>query len=164
MSIMHAYYSNYVKLANCGNLQTGLEDSFNRTLKFYESIPEDKLTFRYAEGKWTIKEIIQHLLDSERVFAYRALCFARKETVALPGFDQDDYLSNSNANERSKAELINEYKSIRRASIALFAGFTVDMLKQMGIASGSSMSARAAGFIIIGHETHHCNIIKENYS
>lgn len=159
----NAYYCNYINLVSHASLQIGLEDNFNKTLEFYESIPESELTYRYAEGKWTIKDIIQHLLDTERVFTYRALCFARKEPVALPGFDQDNYLANSNANERGKEGLINEYKAVRRASVALFAGFTDDMLKQLGIASGSPMSTRAAGFIIIGHETHHCNIIKERY-
>ena len=157
------YYGNYISLANLTNLENGLVDSFNKTLEFYESIPESKLNFRYAEGKWTIKEIIQHLLDSERVFAYRALCFARKDSKALPGFDQDDYLMNSNVGDRSKGELIREYKAIRNATISLFESFTFDMLKQLGTASGSPMSARAAGFIIVGHESHHCNIIKERY-
>jgi hypothetical protein len=157
------YYSNYIKLANHASLQSGLADSLNKTFEFYESIPEGKLNFRYAEGKWTIKEIIQHLLDSERVFSYRALCFARKESIALPGFDQDDYLANASSNDRSGSELIIEYKAIRAATIALFSSFTEDMLKCIGTASGSPMSTRAAGFIIIGHETHHCNIIKERY-
>ena len=159
----NTYYSNYINLVKHENLLIGLKDSFNKTLEFYESIPESKLNFWYAKGKWSIKEIIQHLLDSERVFAYRALCFSRKESIALPGFNQDDYLANSNANERSKTELINEYKAIRGATVALFASFTDNMLKQTGVASGSPMSARAAGFIIIGHESHHCNIIRERY-
>ena len=159
----NVYYSNYIDLVKHSNLLEGLKEGFNKTLLFYESIPEGKLDFGYAVGKWTIKEIIQHLLDTERVFAYRALCFARKESIALPGFNQDDYLANSNANSRRKSDLINEYKAIRNATIVLFESFTDEMLKQIGVASGSSMSARAAGYIIIGHETHHCNIIRERY-
>jgi len=159
----NAYYANYIRLTQNVKLLEGLESSFNRTLVLFESISEDKLSYRYADGKWTIKEIIQHLIDTERVFSYRALCFARKDNVELPGFNQDDYLENSKVSSRSKSELIEEYKSVRKATNALFSSFTNEMLLQVGVASSSPLSVRAAGYIIIGHETHHCNIINERY-
>lgn len=159
----NAYYANYIRLTQNVKLLEGLEISFNRTLVLFESISEDKLSYRYADGKWTIKEIIQHLIDTERVFSYRALCFARKDNVELPGFNQDDYLENSKVSSRSKSELIEEYKAVRKATNALFSSFTNEMLLQVGVASSSPLSVRAAGYIIIGHETHHCNIINERY-
>ena len=99
------------------DIVTSLQQNLEEALAFYKTIPEEKWLFSYADGKWTIKEVVQHLLDTERVFAYRALCFSRKDNVELPGFDQDDYLINSNANSRSKESLIEEYISIRKATI-----------------------------------------------
>ena len=102
-------------------------------------------------------------MDTERVFAYRALCFSRKDKAELPGFDQDDYLVHSNANSRSIDSLIEEYISIRNATITLYKSFSKEMLLEIGIASKSPLSVRAAGYIIAGHEKHHCNIVKERY-
>jgi len=159
----NAYYSNYINLSIGVELLEGLESSFEKTLALFESIDEDKLSYRYADGKWTIKEIIQHLIDTERVFCYRALCFARKDKVELPGFSQDDYLENSGVDSRSKDDLIEEYKAVRSSTNTLFASFTNEMMTQRGLASNSPLSVRAAGYIIIGHETHHCNIINQRY-
>ena len=113
--------------------------------------------------KWTIKEIIQHIIDTERIFTYRALCIARKDKSLFPGYDQDDYAVNSEANNRSMISLMNEYKSVRLSSIILFESFSSEMLKRIGIASNSNLSPRAVAFITIGHENHHCEIIKERY-
>ncbi len=159
------YYSGYIQQVKNDSLLAGLEESFEETLLFLKAIPDDKWDYSYSfsEGKWTVKEVVQHILDTERVFAYRALCFARKDKVKLPGFDQDDYLSASFANDRSKDDIIDEYISIRKATITLFKSFTDDMLRQIGVASDNPLSTRAAGFIIIGHEKHHCNIIQERY-
>jgi len=159
----NSYYTPYINLVDSKDIVASFEKNFKETLSFFSSIPEDKWLYSYAEGKWTINEVIQHILDTERVFAYRALCFSRKDTVELPGFDQDDYLINSNANSRSKESLIEEYISIRNATITLFKSFSEEMLLQIGVASNSSLSVRAAGYIIVGHEKHHCNVIKENY-
>ncbi len=159
----NAYYGNYISLSKNVKLLDGLESSFDKTLELFESITADKLSYRYADGKWTIKEIIQHIIDTERVFCYRALCFARKDKVELPGFNQDDYLANSEVSSRSKDELLAEYKAVRAATRVLFGSFTNTMMLQIGVASNSPLSVRAAGYIIIGHETHHCNIIKERY-
>ena len=159
----NSYYAPYINLVEHKDNVLSLQQNFQDTLSFYKSIPEEKWLFSYADGKWTIKEVIQHLLDTERVFAYRALCFSRKDNVELPGFDQDEYLINSNANSRSKESLIEEYVSIRNATITLFNSFSDEMFLQIGVASNNPLSVRAAGYIIAGHEKHHCNIIKERY-
>ncbi len=157
------YYATYINLVTTKDIVAALNESFGETLAFYNSIPEEKWMFSYASGKWTIKEVVQHLLDTERVFAYRALCFSRKDAISLPGFDQDEYLENSNANSRSKQSLIEEYKAIRSASISLFKSFTDDMHLEIGIASNNPLSVRAAGYIIAGHEKHHYKVIEERY-
>lgn len=157
------YYTPYINLVENKDIIVSLETSFEETTSFYRSIPEDKWLFSYAEGKWTINEVVQHVLDTERVFAYRALCFSRKDMIELPGFDQDEYLINSNANSRSKESIIEEYLSVRNATITLFKSCSKEMLLQVGVASKSPLSVRAAGYIIVGHEKHHCNVIKENY-
>lgn len=159
----NSYYKPYIDLVNELDIVLSLQQSLDETITFFNSIPDNKWLYSYAEGKWTIKEIIQHILDTERIFAYRALCFSRKENIALPGFDQDVYLENSNANTRTKDSLIEEYKVIRDASITLYKSFTKQMLLHVGVASESPLSVRAAGYIIVGHEKHHCNIIKARY-
>jgi len=157
------YYQQYIKKAGDVTISEGLKDNGDVTIAFLESISEEKLEYRYEEGKWTIKEIIQHIIDTERIFTYRALCIARKDKSLLPGYDQDDYAVNSEANNRSMISLMNEYKSVRLSSIILFESFSSEMLKRIGIASNSNLSPRAVAFITIGHENHHCEIIKERY-
>ena len=157
------YYQGYIDLAGNDLLIAGLTKSMYRHLNLFSSISEDKMNSAYAEGKWTIKELIVHLIDAERVFAYRALRCARKDKTDLPGFDQDDYVATSEANNRSKASLIEEYEAVRKSTISLFKSFTDDMLEQVGTANGNPMSPRALGFIIIGHEKHHARIIRERY-
>ncbi len=157
------YYGTYINKTSWLSLKDGLIKSGEQSILFLKSIPSDKLEFRYAEGKWTIKEIIQHLMDAERVFTYRALRIARKDQTLLPGFEQDDYVLPSQANKRSIEDLINEYKAIKLATVTLFDGFSDEMLMAIGTASNSPVSVRAIGFIIMGHETHHCEVIRERY-
>lgn len=159
----NAYYSRYIEHLGETELVKGLIDSHAKYLEFFKSIPEDKLEYRYAEGKWTIKEIVLHLIDTERVFAYRAQRFGRKDTTPLSGFDQDDFVLASNANSRPLNNLLTEYSAVRQSSVQLFKNFNRAALLQLGEASGSKMSARAAGFMIIGHEEHHCKVIRERY-
>lgn len=159
----HPYYKNYIEQVAYKDLIEGLEDSFAITLSFFKTIPNDKLAYQYAEGKWTIKEIIQHIIDAEIVFSYRALRFARNDKTSLPGFDENAYVPSSLANNVSLGQLLNHYSSVRQSTIALFKSFDKEMLVRIGQASGSDMSVRALGFVIIGHETHHCKIIRERY-
>jgi hypothetical protein len=157
------YYQQYIQKAGDVSISVGLKDNGDATVLFLESIPEEKLESRYQEGKWTIKEIIQHLIDTERVFAYRALCIARKDKTLFPGYDQDAYVVSCEANKRSMSSLMNEYKTVRLASIIMFESFSYGMLTRIGVASNSNLSPRAVAFITIGHENHHCEIIKERY-
>jgi uncharacterized damage-inducible protein DinB len=127
------------------------------------SLPEEKLLFRYAAGKWTIKEILQHLVDDERIYAYRALRFARNDETELPGFEQDDYALYSGANGRDIVDILKEFAAVRRATISLFEGFDRAALQRAGVADGKVMSVRAAAYHIAGHELRHLNIIRERY-
>lgn len=140
-----------------------LQDNLITTSEFVRALPAEKLNYRYAADKWTIKEILAHLIDDERIYAYRALRFARNDTTELPGFDQDDYALQSGANERTVESLLHEFAAVRNATIALFESFAEKVLTRKGVASGNVMSVRAAAYHIAGHELRHVNIIKERY-
>lgn len=157
------YYGTYIQKTGGLSLKDDLKNSGEKTISFFKSIPSNKLEYRYADGKWTIKEIIQHLMDAERIFTYRALRIARKDQTPLPGFEQDDYVLPSQANKRSIEGLINEFKAIKAATVSLYDSFSDEMLMALGKASNSPVSVRAIGFIIMGHEIHHCEVIKERY-
>ena len=150
-------------LPDDGLLLKHLKENFDKTREFILSIPEEKLTYRYAKNKWTIKEILVHIIDDERIYAYRALCFARNDKTELPGFEQDDYALFSNANERSIENILNEYEAVRNATIALFEGFDETALLRKGMANKNKATVRALGYHLAGHELHHINIIKEKY-
>ena len=126
-------------------------------------INESETLYRYAEGKWTIKEILQHVNDTERIFCYRALAFARREQSILPGFSENQYAANSHANDLSWSSLLNDFKIARKNSISLFSSFNNDDLNFIGKVSDYSISVRALGFAIAGHCIHHMNIVKERY-
>jgi uncharacterized damage-inducible protein DinB len=140
-----------------------LQDNLQATKNFILSLPKEKLIYRYAAGKWTIKEILVHISDDERIYAYRALRFARNDKTELPGFEQDDYASYSGANERSLDDILEELTTVRHATISLFNSFDNEALTRAGVANGHIMSVRAAAYHIAGHELHHINIIKERY-
>lgn len=132
-------------------------------VRLLKDIPKDKQTFRYDVGKWSIKELIGHLIDSERVFAYRAMCFARGEKQSQPGFSENDYVVRSNAHHRSMDELLEEFISVRVATHHMFNSFDDAMLKSTGVACDTEVSVRATYLIIMGHAMHHMAIIKERY-
>ena len=158
------FYANYLaQVSDEYTLVEELEISVHRLVKFVREIPMDKFDYRYAEGKWTIKDILLHLIDAERVFAYRALRIARNDSTALPGFEEDDYVIFANANQREFESLLQEYKLVREATIALFESFNEEALLRLGMASDCSVSVRAIGYIILGHELHHKNVILERY-
>ncbi len=140
-----------------------LKNNLEVTRDFLLSLPEERLTYRYAEGKWTIKEILLHIADDERIYNYRALRFARKDTTELPGFEQDDYAQHSGANERTINDLLGELATVREATISLYNGLDCDALTRAGMASGNFMSVRAIAYHIAGHELRHINIIRELY-
>jgi uncharacterized damage-inducible protein DinB len=159
-----AYAIMYMKLVpDDGLLLKHLRDGFNSIQKLILPLPEEKLLYRYATNKWTIKEVLVHLIDDERIYAYRALCFARNEKTPLPGFEQDDYIAASNANDRSLKNILQEYEAVRNATIALYEGLDDGALVRSGIANNNKATVRALGYHIVGHEFHHVNIIKEKY-
>jgi len=128
-----------------------------------ESLPVEKLLYRYAENKWTIKEVLVHIIDDERIYAYRAMCFARGEQTPLPGFEQDDYALNSGANERDIDNILEEYEAVRRSTIALFNGLSDSAFTKTGIANNNKVSVRALVYHLAGHELYHINLIKSRY-
>ncbi len=159
----HAYYAPYLQVLGEVELVDTLEKGVEEMLSVIQAIPENKLNYSYAEGKWTVAELIMHLLDAERVFQYRALRFARGDTTELPGFDQDSYVPQSGASARTKQQLMTEFGAIRESTISLFRSFNKESLLRVGIASGAPMSVRALGFVISGHQAHHLKILKERY-
>ena len=158
------FYANYLtQVSDEYTLVEELEISVHRLVKFVREIPMDKFDYRYAEGKWTIKDILLHLIDSERIFAYRALRFARNDKTELPGFEENSYVDEANANKRSIQDLLTELLVVRQASLSLFKSFSEEQLLRKGIASNNPMSVRALGFIIIGHQNHHQKVFEERY-
>ena len=158
------YTSMYIDLLpNDGQVLTHMQDNLQKTIDLMLSFPEEKLIEPHAAGEWTIKEIIVHIIDDERIYAYRALRFARGDTTKLPGFEQDDYVPTSRANERDTQGIIEELKAVRAATITLFNSFTDRALLRQGVGSGNVLSVRAAAYHIAGHELHHLNSIHENY-
>jgi uncharacterized damage-inducible protein DinB len=158
-----SFYKNYVKHVDQTDLLTALRSSGYRTQELVHAIPEKKMDFRYADGKWTIRELLCHMIDAERIFAYRALRFARNDKTNLPGWEENDYAPQANAANRSLKKIADEMQHLRTSNIDMFEGFTEDMLVRKGTANNNEMSVVALGFIIAGHETHHRNVLKERY-
>lgn len=140
-----------------------LQDNMETVFDLIRSLPTDKLSYRWAEGEWTIKEILGHIIDDERIYCYRALRFARNDATELPGFEQDDYVLHSGANARDIEEILAEYTAVRSATIAFFNSLEEKALTRAGVANGHVMSVRAAAYHIAGHELHHLYSIRENY-
>lgn len=158
------YHGNYLPTVDdTYTLVEELEISVHNFIRFVQDIPMDRHDYRYAEGKWTIKEIIQHVMDAERVFSYRALRFARNDSTELPGYDENAYADNSHANERHLQSLLTEFSALRHANMAMFKSFTEEDLLRKGVASGFTVSVRALGFLLIGHQNHHMKIFRERY-
>lgn len=157
------YYKQYIDLVEDEPLIEAMESGLITTNKFFETLPESKLDYKYAEDKWTPKEILLHIIDTERVFCYRALYFARTENSSIEGFDENIFGENSNANDRDLDDLLKEYLAVRTATIYLFESFTDAVLMKQGRANNNLLSVRAVGFIICGHEIHHRAVIQERY-
>jgi uncharacterized damage-inducible protein DinB len=158
-----SFYKNYVKQIDETDLLQALRISGHRCLELIHAIPEGKEDHRYAEGKWSIREMLCHMIDAERIFTYRALRFARNDKTPLAGFEENNYAPEANAAGRSIQKIAAEMAHLRSATIDLFEGFSPEMLTRKGSANKNELSVVALGFIIAGHETHHCNILKERY-
>jgi len=158
-----AFNATYINAIENLDLLEELEISLHDFIKFVQNIPLDKFDYRYAEGKWTIKDIIQHIIDAERIFGYRALRISRNDQTLLPGFEENDYVENTDANGRSIQELLTEFSAVRHSNLFLFKSFSEEQLTRMGIASSHPISVRALGFLMIGHSKHHQRVFQERY-
>lgn len=134
-----------------------------KTVELYSNLTEEQSLFAYAEGKWTLKELLLHLSDTERIFQYRILAFARGDKAELPGFDEEEYAAASFGNSRSLESLLEEYKLVRKSSQILIETFEPSVLKNIGIANGNELAVETIGKLIVGHNYHHLSIIKERY-
>ena len=157
------FYKNYVKQVEESDLLQALRISGHRTLELVHSIKPEKADFAYAPGKWTVRELLCHIIDVERIFAYRALRFARNDKTPLAGFEENDYAPQANASARSLKKIADEMAHLRVSTIDLFEGFSEEMLTRKGEANKNELSVMAIGFIIAGHETHHRKILMERY-
>jgi hypothetical protein len=159
------YFEQYLQLVSKEgkSIIEYLIDSQKNFESLLRNLPIEKHNFSYAEGKWTVKELIQHIIDTERVFSYRALCFARNDSTSLPGFDQDIFSDNDNANDRNYYDLLDEMAVLRNSSVQLYKSFSDEALFRIGVASDNKMSVRALGYLFSGHQMHHLNIVKERY-
>lgn len=156
------YHHNYISKIVDGDIVTLLSELKDSTYSFLNTIPASKADYSYAPGKWTIKEVIGHMIDAERTFAYRILAFSRGQKE-LPGFEEDEYVARSTFNSRTLADLVEEFKLVREANLFLFRSLTPQQLLATGIANGNINSVRALLYITAGHEMHHINLIKERY-
>lgn len=157
------FYKKYVDQVQDMDVMQALHVSGTQTAELVISIPEEKGEFRYAPDKWSIKELICHMMDAERIFAYRALRFSRNDATPLHGFEENDYAPQANAHNRTLQQLIQEMKHLRTTSVDLFTSFTTEMLQRKGMASNNLISVINLGYIIAGHETHHRTILTERY-
>ena len=162
-SVYKNYFENYTSQVVEKDIISAFSSQEKILNDFVDSVSEEKSFYAYTEGKWTLKEMLQHIIDTERIFAYRALAIARKETATLPGFDENLYADNSNANSRTWDNLTQEIKAVRNSTRILFESFTKEMLQNNGNFSSSNGSANTLGFIIVGHVYHHIKIAKKKY-
>jgi uncharacterized damage-inducible protein DinB len=156
------FHNNYISNVGDAPIVDVLSDLNTSTYNFLNGIPADKADYAYAEGKWTIKQVIGHMIDAERTFAYRILAFSRGQ-AQLPGFDEDEYVARSTFNSRTISDLIEEFKLVRESNIFLYRSLNQQQLLATGIANGNIISVRALLYIAAGHEMHHVNLIKERY-
>lgn len=157
------YVEKYIKEAQAEDLIEGLTASYSFIAGLMQGLSDEQLKHRYAPEKWSIKELLVHMLDAERIFSYRALRFARQDRTPLPGFDENMYVAPSKADSRDINSILAEYTAVRTATIELFKSFDDEALSQKGIGSGLELSVRAIGYTILGHEIHHLRIIRERY-
>jgi hypothetical protein len=158
-----SYYGRYVSLVPEGNILAVLSSQMDDTLSRLRSIPESRAGFRYAPGKWSIRELVGHMIDTERIFAYRALRFARNDKTPLSGYEQDHYINNASFDAYPLGELAGEFESVRRASLFMFKHLDQEAWKRRGLANESEVSVRALAYIIAGHELHHMDVLRNKY-
>lgn len=156
------FANTYVSLVHTTDVLELMETLKDSTYKMFSSMSEQLAMHAYAEGKWTLKQVLGHMIDTERTFAYRAFVFSRDSTE-LPGFDQDIYMSNTDFNSRAIRELAEEFRLVRASNLHLFKALTEEQLLRVGIASNHPVTVRALVYMTVGHELHHLNLIRERY-
>lgn len=159
----NAYYGTYIDRVPGGDLFEVMSEAPDALESLMRGAPPDFATFAYADGKWTVSEVLGHVLDTERMFTYRALHIARGDDAPLPGMDQDVWAAHSNAGSRPISDLLDEFRALRSASVRLLASFDDEMLARRGLASGFEVTPRAIAFIVAGHEIHHRGVLEERY-
>lgn len=159
----HTYYATYISEVPEGSVLATLAGQIDQTAALLARVPESKASFRYAEGKWSIKEVVGHLADTERVFSYRALRVARGDTTPLASFDENAWVPFGDFDRRTLADLTAELRAVRAATMTLFNSFTGEAWLRIGTASGHPISARALAWIVTGHERHHLRVLAERY-
>jgi len=157
------FYKPYIDQVTDHDLLNSLREVHSDSLTLFGEYPEDKWHYRYADGKWHVKELLGHLCDAERIFTTRALRFGLNDQTPLPGFEQNDYVKEARVEHRSVPDMLEEWSHIREATIKLFENFTPEMLQRQGNASGWPITVMALGFVTVGHEKHHQNIFRERY-
>jgi uncharacterized damage-inducible protein DinB len=158
------YFKRYIEQADDEILLNQLINSEKKLNEFLIQIDNCKAEYSYADKKWTVKQVLIHLIDCERIFSNRALCIARGETQNLPGFDENEYAENCNASKRTLTSIINEFKIVRKCTISLFENLHEDDLFKVGLANNSPVSVRALGYIILGHQNHHFSVLVQKYA
>jgi hypothetical protein len=158
-----SYYEKYTSLVASSDICATLEHQGRETIALLSTIGEERGGFRYAPGKWSIQELLGHVIDTERIFAYRALRIARGDRTPMEGFEQDDYIRNARFNEYTLADLIEEFEAVRRSTVLLFRPLQDDEWMRRGVANHKEITVRAIAWITAGHELHHRTILRERY-
>jgi hypothetical protein len=157
------FYQNYISKAPDNNVVKAIQKNSRNFRRLLKKIPKKNHDFAYAEGKWTIRELVQHVIDAERVFSYRATSIARKDPTPLPSFDENVWAVNSQASGRGWKDMVEEFRALRQANQILFNSFSEEQLRSIGVASNKEINVLALGYIIAGHTEHHLDILKERY-
>jgi len=157
------FYHNYIKQVPEDDLMIAFKNQTPVVHQFFHDMPGSKIDYAYAEGKWSIKEVLQHIIDAERIFSYRALRFARKDPTPLPGFDENLFAENAKAAKRNWSDLLEEFKVVRKATEWLYGSFDAEQLNATGTSNDSPIYVLAFGYISVGHAIHHMNVIKQRY-
>ena len=163
LSRVPAFFHKYINQVTDDEMMPALKNNTDSLEMFFKSIPVSKHNYRYADGKWTIKEVVQHMIDAERIFSYRALCFARKDPAPLPGFDENIFAANAKVDKRNWNDLMEEFSTVRKGTEILFSSFDEEQLESAGISNGHPNYVLGMGFICVGHCNHHRKVVEERY-
>ncbi|MCL4548975.1 MAG: DinB family protein [Bacteroidetes bacterium] len=157
------YYHQYIKDVPQIDILEYLNQQLDEAVKLFSGVSEEKASFRYATDKWSVKEVLGHIMDSERIFAYRALCISRGEKNSLPGFEQNDYVANANFDKLKLADIVEEFVALRKSNLKMFGNFSDEMWTRKGIANKNEVTVRAIAYVLAGHALHHLNVVRERY-